>query len=936
MSPITRLNARLRTVCVVAATIAAGLGALVAVIPPASAAVQATFYVSPTGSGSSCAQATPCALTTAQAAVEAAEPTMTGDLVVQLAGGTYSLTSTLNLGAADSGTGGHTVVYQAAPGQTPILSGGAPITGWSLHDAGANIWQASVPVGFSARQIYVNGVVAQLAEMNASVLGTYTKTTTGYTLSSSTLASWNRPTDVDFVYPAGGASLAGHGRWTDSLCAVASVSGTTVTMQQPCFSNASNGNNGPGVNIPTYIENNYALLGQPGQFYIDSAAGTIYYVPRSNETMTTATVIAPNLQTLLSVNGTSSTPVHDLQISGLSFEYAGWVPSVTDGEVPLQDDVLESGSGSTPTLTMMPSAVQVHAAQNVAFIGNTLTHLGGAGVSFDGGGQNDSVTGNLVTDIAGTGIQVGVGPWPSSGLPATLESGDLVNDNYVYNTANRYLGGVGIFAGYVVSTSIVHNEVWDIPYSGISLGWGWNAVSPTGMADNHIDDNYVHDVMTSQLQDGGAIYVNGTQSTTPAAPTIENNYISGDTEASGAIYLDGTSTSWLVENNVITRAEAAPYWLVMNEGYGATCTTASYGPAGPCPGQNNTIQSNYTDMLANKLSAYASQTFYNSDGTVKYSYTNTIGTNYTQLTSWPPAAQAIMAAAGLESAYASLLGGPEQSNLAWGAPTSASSSLSSGYAPALAVDGLPTTGWTPAASDTAPYWQVDLGAAYALSDLQILTRQDTDQAATRQNFAVEVSNSAGFATYSVACSQGSIALPFRSTVDCAPPTGTWRYVRVVTTVSGGSLFLTEVRVYGALDSNLARAGTASASSTLNSGYAPANGNDGSISDGWSPTGTDTAARWQVDLGAQYTLSQVQLVTRQNLDQPVTRQNFAIWVSNNADFSSGHTVACTYTTPALPYQSTYVCGLPPGPWRYVAAVKTDGQYFYLSELRVYGH
>ncbi|WP_194923681.1 hypothetical protein [Catenulispora pinisilvae] len=48
---------------------------------------------------------------------------MTGDIVVSLTGGTYRLSTTFQLGPRDSGQNGHTVLWQAAPGQTPVISG---------------------------------------------------------------------------------------------------------------------------------------------------------------------------------------------------------------------------------------------------------------------------------------------------------------------------------------------------------------------------------------------------------------------------------------------------------------------------------------------------------------------------------------------------------------------------------------------------------------------------------------------------------------------------------------------------------------------------------------------------------------------------------------------------------------------------------------------
>ena len=52
---------------------------------------------------------------------------MPSDVVVYLRGGTYTVTSTLTFGTADSGQNGHYVKYLAYPGERPIVTGGQPI-----------------------------------------------------------------------------------------------------------------------------------------------------------------------------------------------------------------------------------------------------------------------------------------------------------------------------------------------------------------------------------------------------------------------------------------------------------------------------------------------------------------------------------------------------------------------------------------------------------------------------------------------------------------------------------------------------------------------------------------------------------------------------------------------------------------------------------------
>ena len=84
---------------------------------------------------------------------------MTADLAVYLRAGTYPASSTVTFSNADSGQNGHYVKYLAYPGERPLITGGQPIKGWTVHDAAQNIYSVS---GMTARfrQIYVNGVKA--------------------------------------------------------------------------------------------------------------------------------------------------------------------------------------------------------------------------------------------------------------------------------------------------------------------------------------------------------------------------------------------------------------------------------------------------------------------------------------------------------------------------------------------------------------------------------------------------------------------------------------------------------------------------------------------------------------------------------------------------------------------------------------------------------
>src|SRR5690242_12735819 len=64
---------------------------------PGLAAIQTNLFVSPIGSGTAFSQAQPGNLFAARDVVRTLTPTMTGDIVVTLIGGTYQLTNSFQL-----------------------------------------------------------------------------------------------------------------------------------------------------------------------------------------------------------------------------------------------------------------------------------------------------------------------------------------------------------------------------------------------------------------------------------------------------------------------------------------------------------------------------------------------------------------------------------------------------------------------------------------------------------------------------------------------------------------------------------------------------------------------------------------------------------------------------------------------------------------------
>ncbi len=548
----------------------------------AAAATGPTIFVSPSGNDANPGTETLPIKTLARARdlVRTMNANLTADLTVQLADGTYRLAAPLVLNALDSGSGGHRVIWTAAPGAHPVVSGGVRVTGWSVADAGRNLWSAPAPASLTnTRQLYIDQHRAARAAGRLPV--SLTQTTAGYTASADTMSRWRNPSDIELVYTGGNAlwsySVHGVGPWTEPRCPVGSISGTAITMAQPCWDNstkrANNHVGGSNVGTPQYVENAFELLDQPGEWYLDRTARRIFYIPRPGEDLGTAEVEAPVLETLLSGSGTTSSPLHDVTFAGIQFSYATWLlPSTGEGFSEIQANYTLTGTGAYATQGLCQLVTggtcpfgawsKIHNnvwftnARGIQLLDDVFAHLGGAGPSLGNAAQSSTVKGCIFTDISGNGLRIGdvTNVNPTSEQATT---GNTVMDNHFDTLPMEYHGGVGIFVGYAQNTVISHNQIDHTSYSAISLGWGgWlqkiqQPAQPNPARNNQVTNNLIFDHMQS-LSDGGGIYTNGVVGTSLADGEKLIGNVMHDQFGSGkTLYTDNGASYITMKNNVL-------------------------------------------------------------------------------------------------------------------------------------------------------------------------------------------------------------------------------------------------------------------------------------------------------------------------------------------------------------------------------------------------
>jgi hypothetical protein len=558
---------------------------------------QNVFYAAPEGSGSACSEAAPCSITGVRDKVRGLTASMTSDITVNLRGGIYTLDETLAFVPQDGGQNGHRIIYTAYQAELPVISGGRKITGWQVHDAQNNIYRAQVGTDLNTRQLFVNGRRAVRARGQSDPPG-FTKTGSGYTTDNLEMQNWNNITDIEFV------ALS---NWKCYRCGVASIQGNQITMDQLCWDNAQ-GHAGWPMNEPEWIENAYELLDEEGEWYLDRSQGTMYYMPLAGEGMTAVSAYAPVLETLVSGEGTADNPLQNITFRSLVFAHATWLlPSTEHGYPDVQACYMWT-DGYNYTDKVIPN-VEITFGHGLHFERNMFIHLGASSLALEKGCQYNYIVGNTFRDISGNGINIG-NVTPNPGDSREQVRCNFVLNNYITKIAQEYSGGVAIFAGYTDSTVIEHNEIHDVNYSGVSVGWGWGATSYA--KDNKVRYNLIYDHMLMH-DDGGGVYTLSPQPGTEVA----YNYIHHQIHRLGALYPDeGTKyTHW--HHNVV---HDVVRWLHV--------WTGSIS--------DNTIEDNW-----------------HAPAEIENNGTNNTIQNNPEITdgNWPQEALEIMAAAGLEDEY---------------------------------------------------------------------------------------------------------------------------------------------------------------------------------------------------------------------------------------------------------------------------------------------
>jgi hypothetical protein len=354
-------------------------------------------------------------------------------------------------------------------------------------------------------------------------------------------------------------------------------------------------------------------------------------MPRRGEDPTALVAEVPRLETLVRVAGTRDAPVDDLVLRGLGFAASGWLePSSPHGYPVLQAGFRLQSVSAPQDVLAPPGAVVLSHARDVVVERCTFERLGALGLVVEEGSQRIVIEGNRFRDLSGGAIAIG-GVLPADRAeadPARLTSDHVVRNNYITDVGLEYFDHAAIFVGYARGVIIEHNELANLPWVGIHVGWGWDPTVVAALGDNRVTHNLVRN-SHQRLEDGGLVY---TLSAQPGS-AIAGNYLHDQARDFAGIYLDQGTRYYSVTNNVVS---SAPHWLFVQH-----CASTDV--------TDNTVTGNHADVTtsfcccgdtmccpaATAVNDVSSNAIHGPGG-------------------WPPEALAIIEGAGIEAAYATV------------------------------------------------------------------------------------------------------------------------------------------------------------------------------------------------------------------------------------------------------------------------------------------
>ena len=480
---------------------------------------------------------------------------VTSDIQVLFAPGIYTTTETVVFSPEDSAPDGYTISYIGTPGTDVLFHGGKVLESWVQED---HLWVADIPEvrnghwDFSA--LWVNGerrtraripnpandhgdfpVESDCFGITRQVMEAHPETGDEH---ASRTAFYFNPEDIQPWESLEDALIVVYHSWETSAHRIAEIDWENHIFHLTGPAHWPFRQWAWGPHQRYYIENLFEALDRPGEWYLNTKTGKLYYWPMPGEQLDSVEIVAPIVSQFVLLEGVPEEDafVSNLIFNNLQFKYSEFT-------------IGPEGHSDAQAAYSVGAAIEAIGARNCHVIQCEIGHAGTYGVWWRRGSQYNTIEQTYLHDLGAGGIRIGEIASPAS--PAEAADHNRIVNNLIQDGGRIFRSAVGIWIGRASHNEVLHNQIGHMRYTGISVGWSWG-YAPSSAHHNIIAYNHIHDIGKGQLNDMGGIYTLGLSPGTELRNNLIHHIICNEHGIGGwGIYPDEGTTDMLIRDNVV-------------------------------------------------------------------------------------------------------------------------------------------------------------------------------------------------------------------------------------------------------------------------------------------------------------------------------------------------------------------------------------------------